>query len=308
MSAVIELEHVTRRFGRQLALDDVSATVEEGSITGLLGRNGAGKTSLMRVLTAQDFPSAGAVRVFGEDPSENDRVLSQLCFIRESQRYPNNFKVDHVLRAGKLFYPRWDMKLARALVDEFGLPPRKQVEKLSRGMRSSMGIVVGLASKAPITIFDEPYLGLDATARMMFYDRLIREYSREPRTIVLSTHLIDEVSNILEHALVLNAGRLVMADTAEALAARAWELTGRCDDVDSVAAGLAVMHRMSLGRTLRLTVDGPLDDDRIARARAAGVSTAPVSLQDLVVRASLPRRPAATDDPRTVPIQAGGAR
>lgn len=307
MSALIELRHVTRRFGRQVALDDVSATIEEGSITGLLGRNGAGKTSLMRILTAQDFPSTGEVRVFGEDPSENDRVLSRMCFIRESQRYPNNFKVDHVLEAGRLFYPRWDMDLARALVDEFGLPPRRQVEKLSRGMRSSMGIVVGLASKAPITIFDEPYLGLDATARTMFYDRLIREYSEQPRTIILSTHLIDEVSNVLEHALVLNGGKLVMADTAEALAARAWELTGRCDDVVSVAAGLSVMHRMSLGRTLRVTVDGPLDDERLARARSAGVSVSPVSLQDLVVRASLPGGAGVPDEPAAVgPI--GGVR
>ncbi|MCW2783139.1 MAG: multidrug transporter ATPase [Marmoricola sp.] len=305
MNELIEATNVTKNYRGVRALDDVTLSISENSITGLLGRNGAGKTTLMSLLTAQDFLTSGSVKVFGEDPLENDKVLSRMCFIRESQRYPNNFKVRHVLAAGENFYPDWDAELAASLVEEFRLPAGRQVEKLSRGMRSSVGILLGLASRAPITIFDEPYLGLDATARQQFYDVLLREYAENPRTIVLSTHLIDEVSGLLSDVLVLNDGRLVMAGAADDLRQRATVLTGKDDRVAIVAAGLPVLHREALGAYTALTVDARLDDERRALAQSMSVEIQPVSLQTLVVRAGLSETAGAAD--RTLST-IGGAR
>jgi ABC-2 type transport system ATP-binding protein len=287
MSDVIEVSHLTKDFRGQRALADVSFTIRRDTIVGLLGRNGAGKTTLMSMLTAQDFLTEGTVRVFGEDPMENDAVLSRMCFIRESQQYPNNFKVRHVLAAGANFYPHWDAGLAESLVDSFNLPRNRQVVKLSRGMRSSLGILVGLAARAPITIFDEPYLGLDATARQQFYDVLLREYAEHPRTVVLSTHLIDEVSGLLEDVLVLSEGRLVMAGSADELRGRACVLTGPSAAVAELAAGSPVLHREAMGAYEALTIDAPPDRRIRDRAAELGVEVAPVSLQTLVVRAGL---------------------
>ena len=284
---VIEVSHLTRTFRGVRALDDVSLEISRDSITGLLGRNGAGKTTLMSLLTAQDFATSGRIRVLGEDPMENDRVLAQTCFIRESQQYPNNFKVRHVLAAGANFYPHWDRALADSLVEEFRLPRNRQVAKLSRGMRSSVGILVGLASRAPVTIFDEPYLGLDATARQQFYDVLLKEYAEHPRTVILSTHLIDEIGDLLQDVLVLHEGRLVMSGSADELRGRACVLTGPVAAVESLAEGRPVLHREGLGGYEAVIVDVRPDPALRARASGLGVEVGPVSLQTLVVRAGV---------------------
>jgi ABC-2 type transport system ATP-binding protein len=283
--AVIEVTDLTRDFRGTRALDDVSLRIAADSITGLLGRNGAGKTTLMSLLTAQDFATSGRVRLFGEDPMENEHVLARTCFIRESQQYPNNFKVKHVLAAGANFHARWDRDLAETLVEEFGLPRRREVAKLSRGMRSALGILIGLASRAPLTIFDEPYLGLDATARQQFYDVLLKEYAEEPRTILLSTHLIDEVSSLLEHVVVLDHGRVVLDGAAEDLRSRACVLTGPYEAVESLVTGLPVLHRERFGGHAAVTIEVRPDGELRSRIAGMGVEIGPVSLQTLVVHA-----------------------
>jgi ABC-2 type transport system ATP-binding protein len=225
------------------------------------------------------------VRVFGERPVENDRVLSRMCFVRESLRYPNNFKVGHVLQAGRRFYPDWDMDLARHLVDAFALPRHRQIEKFSRGMASAVGIVVGLASRAPITIFDEPYLGLDAAARQRFYDALLADYAEHPRTVILSSHLIDEIAKLLDAVLVLDHGRIVLDMAADDLRGRAATLTGRADAVEELAAPFTVLRRESLGSLASITVYGDLDQDLRSGAARASVEMQPASLQQLVAHA-----------------------
>jgi len=178
--------------------------VRENAINGLLGRNGAGKTTIMQMLTGQDFATSGDIRVFGQSPVENAAVLQNLCFIKESQKYPDDFMPKHVFRSAPWFFPHWDADFAEQLIDEFRLPTKRRIKKLSRGQLSSVGVIVGLASRAPLTFFDEPYLGLDAVARQLFYDRLLEDYAEHPRTVILSTHLIDEVSNLLEHVFVID--------------------------------------------------------------------------------------------------------
>jgi ABC-2 type transport system ATP-binding protein len=217
MSAVIEVSHLSRHFGDTRAVNDVSFTVEANAINGLLGRNGAGKTTLMQLLTGQDFATRGDIRIFGEAPLENARVLKKVCFIKESQRYPEDFKPKHVFASAPWFFPEWDQDFADRLISDFRVPLGRRIKKLSRGQLSAVGVIVGLASRAPLTFFDEPYLGLDAVARQIFYDRLLEDYSEHPRTVVLSTHLIDEVSDLLEHVLVIDEGRLVIDDDAESL-------------------------------------------------------------------------------------------
>jgi ABC-2 type transport system ATP-binding protein len=284
VSAVAEVRGVSKRYGDFTALDDVSLELRENTIHGLLGRNGAGKTTLMRVMTGQVFPNAGGVRVFGEEPAENDGVLERVSFIGESQPYPEHYHVRHVMAAAALLYPYWDAAYAESLLDDFGLPRRRNVKKLSRGMRSALGITVGLASRAPLTFFDEPYLGLDAVARQPFYDRLPADYAENPRTIVLSTHLIDEVSDLLERVTVIDAGRIIIDEEAETLRSRAVTVSGPTAAVAAFTEGREVLHVERMAAFSRATVaDGRHASDTDV-ARRLGVDLEPVSLQDLVVR------------------------
>ena len=206
MTPAISVVGLTRRYRGQLALDQVTFDLEPGSITGLLGRNGAGKTTLMRIVAGHEFASAGTVSVLGASPVENETVLRQMVFVREDQAYPD-FRVRHAVQAASWFYPNWSHELAGSLLEEFGLPLNRKVRKLSRGMRSAVGNVIGLAARAQVTLFDEPYAGLDPVSRQLFYDRLLADYAEHPRTVLLSTHLIDEAAGLFERVVVIDRGR-----------------------------------------------------------------------------------------------------
>jgi ABC-2 type transport system ATP-binding protein len=284
VTAVIEVSGLTKRYRDTVAVEDVSFRIEKDAIYGLLGRNGAGKTTIMSILTAQNFATSGQVRVFGEDPYENGHVLSRVCFVRESQRYPDDALPVHAFRIARLFFPNWDQELAERLTADFRLPMKTRIKKLSRGQLSAVGVIIGIASRAEVTFFDEPYLGLDAVARQIFYDRLLEDYAEHPRTIILSSHLIDEVANLLEKVIVIEGGRVLLDEDTEALRERATSVVGDAEAVDAFIAGREVLHRESLGRVASVTVLGALTPDERARMRDAGLELAPVSLQQLVVR------------------------
>lgn len=284
MTAVIEVKNLTKRYRDTTAVDDISFTIERDSIYGLLGRNGAGKTTVMSILTAQNFPTAGEVRVFGESPYENAAVLSRMCFVRESQKYPDDATPLHAFRIARLFYPHWDQALADKLIREFRLPVKTRIKKLSRGQLSAVGVIIGIAARAEVTFFDEPYLGLDAVARQIFYDRLLEDYAEHPRTIILSSHLIDEVSNLLEKVIVIDAGRIVMDEDTESVRGRAATIVGESAAVEAFVAGREVIHRESLGRVTSATVIGELSREDRAELAASGLDVTPVSLQQLIVR------------------------
>jgi len=298
MSIAIRVDQLEKTYGyggsTVHAVADAGFALEENRIHGLLGRNGAGKTTLMQLLTGQEFASSGTIEVFGESPVENARVLDRVCFIKESQRYPEDFRVRHVLKSAAWFFADWDAEFAEELVERFRVPRNRRMKKLSRGQLSAVGVIVGLASRAPLTFFDEPYLGLDAVARQLFYDVLLADFAEHPRTVVLSTHLIDEVSNLLEHVLVIDEGRIIIDADADELRGSAVDVVGGRAAVEAFTAGREVLHRTALGALATATVAG-LDEAGRAAARQAGLELAPVSLQQLVIRTTTAPDPDAAD-------------
>ena len=287
--SVVAAAGLTKRFGEVTALDDVTFTLTGDKIYGLLGRNGAGKTTLMQLITGQNSGTSGDLMLFGERPYENERVLSRVVFIKESQTYPTAYQVRHVLSLAKRLFPNWDEDFAQSLVDDFALPRKRKVRKLSRGMLSALGVTIGLAARAPLTFFDEPYLGLDAVARQLFYDRLLADYAENPRTVVLSTHLIDEVADLIEHVLLLDRGKLLLDAPSDELRGEVMEASGPAAVVDEFAAAYRVLHREQLGGAVRASLRGSFDNAERMRAKKLGIDLAPVSLQQAVVRLTTER-------------------
>ena len=283
MTTVITARSLTKRYGTFTAVDDIDLTFEADRIYGLLGRNGAGKTTAMQLLTGQIFATTGRIEVFGQPPAEHADVLRRMAFIAESQRYPEDFTPSHVLTAAPWFFENWDAEFARDLVADFRLPLNRRIKKLSRGQLSAVGVIVGLASRAPITFFDEPYLGLDAVARQIFYDRLLQDYTQHPRTVVLSTHLIDEVANLLEHVVVIDEGRILLDADADDVRGSATTVAGAASAVDEFVGGRVVIGHERLGGLSSATVQGRLDKADRVRAAQLGLELAPVSLQQLIV-------------------------
>lgn len=286
-SPVIELRGITKAYRGLKALDDVDLSLAGERIYGLLGRNGAGKTTLMSILSGQGFASSGTVRVNGADPFENDTVLKRICFIRESQKYPDDFNPGQAFRAAALFFEHWDKDFAARLAADFALPLKRKIKKLSRGQLSAVGVIIGLASRAEITFFDEPYLGLDAVARQLFYDHLVADFARFPRTVVLSSHLIDEVANLLEHVILLDKGQVVLDAEADEIRGSAITVTGSGPRVEEFITGRKVLHRDALGSLASVTIEARLDPAERTRAAELGLELSPVSLQQLVVRTAL---------------------
>jgi ABC-2 type transport system ATP-binding protein len=278
----VEVNEVRLRYGFTRALDGLSFHLDGGKIYGLLGRNGSGKTSVVSLLAAFRRPTAGTVRVGGADPW---RDPSQICLIRESGDIYTSVSVKAAVAFAARVRPSFDVRYAHQLLDTFGLDRTRSVTALSRGQRSALGATLGLASRAPLTIFDEVHLGMDAPSRLAFYDALIADYAERPRTVILSTHLIDEVAPLLEGVVIIDRGRLVAREDAEALRARGVRVTGPTGTVDefTASAGLTVLSEQTLGGTKAVTLFGELEAADRARAAATGLDLGPVGLQDLFV-------------------------
>jgi ABC-2 type transport system ATP-binding protein len=171
----------------------------------------------------------------------------------------------------------------RALIDRFEVDVDSRLGELSRGQRSAVGVVLGLASRAPVTLLDESYLGMDAPSRYTFYDELLADFMEHPRTFVISTHLIGEVSRLFDHVTIIDHGRVLVHDDAEALRQRGFEVTGPADAVDRFAADHEVLAERQLGGTKAVTIHGDLDAVQRREAADDGLEVGPISLQDLFV-------------------------
>ena len=283
MSLSIQVEQLTQRFGETTALDNVSFSLDAGKIYGLLGRNGSGKSTLLSIVAAFRKPTSGQVLVDSEPVFENGRLTRQICLIRDSVDVITDEPIKDAISFAASVRPYWDQAYADQLIDRFGLDRNKKVNKLSRGQHSALGVVLGLAARAPLTMFDESYLGMDAPSRYIFYDELLADYVRHPRTIIISTHLIEEVSKLFEEVLIIDRGKLLLHDEQERLLQRGASVTGQADAVDRFMNGLNVLNVRQLGSTKSATVFGELDGARLHEAETAGLDVGPVALQDLFV-------------------------
>lgn len=274
----IKVDNITKAYRKTKALDDVSFLLKEPKIYGLLGRNGAGKTTFMDILAGYQLPSNGSITVDGKNPFDEGDILKHICLIKEGDNFQKDMTVKQILTAYRIFYPNWDQELADQLVEEYNLPLKKRVKKFSKGMLSAVGVIVGLASKAPITIFDEPYIGLDAAARKKFYDTLLEEFELEPRTVIFSTHLIDEVSLLFEEVLILQDGKLILQEKTEHLRQQACAVTGEIDEVESFIIDKQVIKTKQLANMMTAFIYG---DRQEAEKSALQVEGIPI--QDLMI-------------------------
>lgn len=280
---VLEARHLVKRYGRTTALDDFSAGFEAGRIYGLLGRNGAGKTTLLNIMTARAHASGGTVTAFGEPVWENARVLPRICYMAEKNLFSRHMKVKHLLAAGAGFFENFDRPFAQELCRRFELDTGKSYQALSRGYESILRIVIGLASRAPITIFDEPVLGLDAAVREEFYRVMVDDFARHPRTYILSTHMVEESADLFDEAVIIRDGRLIEQTPTETMRENSHYVTGRPEDVESDVSGLHVVHRDTVAGVRIAAIYGALDEGQTQAIAAAGLQLSPVPIQKMFI-------------------------
>lgn len=243
----IEIKNITMNYGNTCALDSVSLKFEENKIYGLLGRNGAGKSTLMNVITNRIFANEGEILIDGILARENDRALKNIYLMSEKTLYPDKMKIREIFQWTKEFYPLFDIEYAKSLADQFGLKVNKTVKSLSTGYCSIFKVIIAMAVNTPYILLDEPVLGLDANHRDLFYQLLIEKYSKNPCTIVISTHLIEEVSNVVEQVVIIKEGKIIKNESRDDLLAKGYTISGKVSEVDHYIQGKNVIGTDSLG-------------------------------------------------------------
>ncbi|SEL68869.1 ABC-2 type transport system ATP-binding protein [Paenibacillus sp. cl141a] len=283
MNLDVQLDRVSVTYGSVEAVRDVSLRLPAGKIYGLLGRNGAGKTSLLSILASFREPSSGSVTIGGEQPFENAKIMREVSFIYDVDYKEETDKVKAAIESVARYRPHFDTAYALELARKFNLPLDNQLKQLSKGMQSAFNVCIGLASRSPVTILDEAYLGMDAPSREIFYRELLKDQERHPRTFILSTHLVSEMDYLFEEVIIIHKGRFLLQDDYESLTSKGVSITGPATKVDEFIQGMKVLNVQQLGSTKAVMVYGELDEASQSAALKAGLEIGPISLQDLFI-------------------------
>ncbi|MBQ3404694.1 MAG: ABC transporter ATP-binding protein [Oscillospiraceae bacterium] len=273
----IEMNAVSKKFDRVYALDNVSVSFGGNMIYGLLGNNGAGKSTALNIITNRLFASSGTVTVDGEPVANNDHALGKMFLMGENNMYPSDMRVKKAFESTALFYPKFSIERAMQLSEKFGLNTRSKITALSTGYASIFRLILALTADVKYLLLDEPVLGLDAQHRDMFYRLLMEKYAEKPCTIVLSTHLISEVENLVERAVIISGGRIIRDAPVEELMRDCYSVTGTAARVDEFTADKTVLSEYSMGGIKSAGVQGHID------TAPEGLELAPMKLQDYFI-------------------------
>ena len=210
--SVVDVKELSRWFGGKNALDGVSFRATAGQVYGLVGANGAGKTTLLKHLLGLLRATTGSVRVFGLDPVRDPvGVLSRVGYLSEERELPEWMRVDELMRYTQAYHPTWDASYAHELLETFALDPAKKIKDLSKGMRAQAGLIAAVAYRPELLILDEPSSGLDAVVRRDILDAIVRAVADDGRTVIFSSHLLDEVERMSDHVTMIQNGRVTLS-------------------------------------------------------------------------------------------------
>lgn len=281
--STITVSHLTKEYGPACALRNVSVSIGENKIYGLLGRNGAGKTTLLNLICSRIFPTAGEALLDGGQIRENDEALQKIFCVTEQGLYPDSMKVREAFRWAKEFYPSFDTAYALELTKKFELKTNKRMDSLSTGYSTIVKLILALAVNTPFVLYDEPVLGLDANHRELFYRELLDNYIKHPKTVVISTHIIEEISELLEHVIILKDHTVIVDDSVERLLNGAYCVSGPQAAVEEYARTRKCIGLDRLGAfasAALLGSRGAEEKQEIARLK---LEVSPVELQKLFI-------------------------
>ena len=277
---ILETKQLSKIYGSVKVLEDINLRFAEEKIYGLFGRNGAGKTTLLDIISSRIFADQGTVFCYGKDISKQLQVVNDnCCYMQEKHYFPGRLRVKKILSHASQSFPNYDVTYAERLCQIFKLNMTQKYEQLSRGYQSILRIVIGLASRAPITIFDEPVLGLDAVARDRFYLELIEEFSQNPRLFIIATHLIEESSDLFNEAIILKHGKVIRQDSVDALLMNVFYVSGKPMQVDAFLQDRTVLRVQMISGLKTAVVEGRLN----AAEPYPGLKFSSLTMQNLFI-------------------------
>ena len=265
----VELKNVKVSYGNFNAINDFTASFETGKIYGLIGRNGAGKTSILSVLSNFRKASSGDVLINSESLFENIKYASDINFVYQKNFAEEGAKVLKYIKNSTMFRPNFDMEYAKELLERFEVPPKVKMRKLSKGQQSAVSAIIGLAAGSSLTIYDEAYLGMDAPARELFYKEVLKNQEKNPKIVIMSTHLISEVEHLFNEVVMIHKGSIISKGTYEDIVSEGVSITGAVSEIDEFIKGKKVISEKTLGNLKQVVLseklDGNLENFEIGR-------------------------------------------
>jgi len=267
---IVNFDRLSRSFGAKQALNEVTLQVERGSVFGLVGENGAGKTTLIRHVLGLLKAKLGAVRVFQLDPVQHPKdVLGRIGYLSEDRDLPDWMTVAQLLRYSQAFYREWDETFADQLRDQFDLDPRQKIKQLSRGQRARAGLVVALAHRPDLLILDEPSSGLDPVVRRDILTAIIRTVADEGRTVLFSSHLLEEVERVADWVAMIRNGRVGLSGPLPDILQNHRRLVLRFESPQLTEPDLpGAISCQGTGREWTVMCNGGVEELRAAASRA----------------------------------------
>jgi ABC-2 type transport system ATP-binding protein len=268
----VDITGLSRRFGSKVALNQVSLQVKRGRVFGLVGANGAGKTTLIKHVLGRLKPESGSVRVFGFDPvADPVAVLGRIGYLSENRDLPGWMRVDELLRYTEAFYPKWDMAYAEELRQQFSLDSRAKIKTLSRGENAKAGLLIALAYRPELLLLDEPSSGLDPVVRRDILEAIIRTVADEGRTVLFSSHLLEEVERVADDLAMMFNGEVVLAGALDDVKENHHRLILRFDSPQSSAPKVpGVLSISGGGQEWTAICNGKREEAVAAAARLGG--------------------------------------
>lgn len=228
----LKIENLTKKYKKYIILDKINIEFKEKTIYGLFGRNGVGKSTLIKIINQLNFPNSGTITINGKELGKDEDALSNIYIAHTEDNFPKAMKISKIFKLTKEFYPSFDLDNALKHAELFNLPMKSKMTKLSTGYKSIVKNIIALNINLPFVIYDEPTLGLDANFRDLFYKLLLENYEKNPHTIIVTSHFIDEIANILENIVIIKDGKIIVDDSTENIYANAYTISGAKEYVD----------------------------------------------------------------------------
>ena len=284
---IVEINRLSRHFGSKVAINELSLTIPRGGVFGLIGGNGAGKTTLLRHILGMLKAQSGSVKVFGLDPVACPvGVLGRIGYLSEDRALPNWMRVRELMRYTEAFYPAWDANYAEELRDAFDLDPLARVKNLSRGQRARAGLLVALAHRPDLLVLDEPSSGLDPVVRRDILGAIIRTIGEEGRTVLFSSHLLDEVERVADRVAIIHQGQILLTASVDEIKESHRRVTLRFDQsLDQAPQFVGALSQEGGGCEWTYVCNGQTEQLRMA-AQALGatiVNDSALSLDEIFV-------------------------
>lgn len=279
---VVECQALKKTYGSRKALHDVTLRIDGQKITGLVGPNGAGKTTLLKIIAGYWRESSGEIKVFSAKPFNNLFVSANTIFIDDDLHLPDALNLSQILAEAGRFYPNWDTELAERFFTYFSFHPDQYYPHLSKGMKSTFNMILGLAARCALTIFDEPTTGMDASVRKDFYRAVLKAYMAYPRTIIISSHYVNEIEDLLEDIMLLKDGRLLLHVPMAELKEWAVAVQGPTTVLQAWIQDKEIIHEERLGSDLAYAVvRNAFGEQELTKARLSGLNVSAVNVSDL---------------------------